>query len=1182
MKKIFRQYWLVVLLLLLAFVAAVSSVRTRSVSEDENHVAAVIGRNLASRIVKLTSFAKDALADTTHCLEPDVLPEDMVIYKYVADTLESWQNVVSVVNDDLRSSIRYQRVVRPEYGVTSPLSLLDEQWRFVNLGPHWYVARMFMADNGDKVMAALRICTTGSSGRTEDVNPRLSLSPQFYISPITGNLGSVVSYQDQDLFVINLNASDDIVVLSGNLYRWLAMVLLVIALFVIFFKRRDFPAFIFLTLMLSLCFCVCYRWGTQMASSSDMFSPAIYAGNSFLTSFGALLLLNAFIILEVFALYATRRSLLAQVCRRPGSESKWVYLAFLCAAFTGIVASSVITLRSLILNSSILLEIQWLDRNVWYSLLALLSYVLTFGSALLVLQMAAPLIELLSSHKIDFLTRGAVTLSSCVIALILFVVSGSVGFRKEKSSIQVWANKLSIDRNLSLEYTLRSMEPELVQDEMIALASGMDGASAIIGNRLNDNYLYEYYDEYSMKVTLCAENDMDCLLMFSRKLQGGTPLAPDSRFMCLFTPSGKCSYAGLFSYVSPINGNVVRVLIELFSRANREDNDYYSVFATPTQTFSSRIPPQYSYAKYVDDRLVSYKGTYPYSTVTQDNFLRHVEEGREYFRTKSFVHFIGRISPSEVIFISRPRKGVLQVMSSLLTLVAFVFITLFPLTIRRRPKATGRNYFKKRIVNLLIVALFLALTILAVISIKFVFDRNATDSYNMMSSRVSTIQTMVESVCQDARDETELMNQEFRNSVVEIASLTRSDINLFTLEGQVFISTVPDVFSRQLLSTRMDDKAYCEVVHHHQRIFIQKEKFEGKAYYGMYAPVFNRNDEMVAILGTPFTQTTNLMEEAIPHAVLVIIIVFSLMAFFTTVTKRVVRGIFAPLSEVSEKMTHVAKSGLENIDYRRNDELTPLIESYNRMVHDLDESTKILARTERDNAWSEMARQVAHEIKNPLTPMKLAIQRLVRLKQKNDPSWTEKFDDLAQVILDQIEILAVTASDFSIFAKLYSEDPVEIDLDALLQEQTLLFDNREFVNIEYIGTRDSRIMGPKPQLTRVIVNLLTNAVQAIENHQEDCRERGEEITAGVVNVMLRESARSGWFDIAVEDNGPGVPAENIDKLFTPKFTTKSGGTGLGLAMSRSIIEKCGGEILYRKSYTLGGACFLIHLPSIKA
>jgi nitrogen fixation/metabolism regulation signal transduction histidine kinase len=271
-------------------------------------------------------------------------------------------------------------------------------------------------------------------------------------------------------------------------------------------------------------------------------------------------------------------------------------------------------------------------------------------------------------------------------------------------------------------------------------------------------------------------------------------------------------------------------------------------------------------------------------------------------------------------------------------------------------------------------------------------------------------------------------------------------------------------------------------------------------------------------------------------------------------------------------------NNLEYITYKRDDEVSSLVNAYNRMVKDLSDSTRQLAQAERDNAWSQMARQVAHEIKNPLTPIKLELQRLIRLKEKNNPAWEEKFDKVAAVILEHIDILSDTANEFSTFAKLYSETPTLLDLDKILKDQLLIFDNKENVRISYVGMENAMVMAPKPQLIRVFVNLITNAIQAVEIKQREIIENDGEAFEGKVMIFLRNSIKEGYYDIVVDDNGSGVSEENLDRLFTPNFTTKSGGTGLGLAICRNIIEKCNGEISYQRSFVLGGASFTVTIP----
>ena len=347
----------------------------------------------------------------------------------------------------------------------------------------------------------------------------------------------------------------------------------------------------------------------------------------------------------------------------------------------------------------------------------------------------------------------------------------------------------------------------------------------------------------------------------------------------------------------------------------------------------------------------------------------------------------------------------------------------------------------------------------------------------------------------------------------------------------------------------------------------------------LYAPLFNDNREMIAILCIPYTERNyDFRREASFHAALIINLFLLLLICSLLFSTKEVNQMFKPLIEMGNKMAKADINNPEYIIYKREDEITSLIDAYNRMVRDLSESTQKLASAERDKAWSEMARQVAHEIKNPLTPIKLEIQRLIRLKQNGNPLWEEKFDKVSSVVLEHIDILTDTANEFSTFAKLYSEEPVLIDLDKTLKEQLLIFDNKENILISYMGLESAIVMAPKPQLIRVFVNLMTNAIQAVEIQQKEALEKGETPPEGKILICLRHGAKDGFYDIAFDDNGPGVKGENLSKLFTPNFTTKSGGTGLGLAICRNIIEKCNGEISYQKSFALEGASFVVSIP----
>ena len=419
----------------------------------------------------------------------------------------------------------------------------------------------------------------------------------------------------------------------------------------------------------------------------------------------------------------------------------------------------------------------------------------------------------------------------------------------------------------------------------------------------------------------------------------------------------------------------------------------------------------------------------------------------------------------------------------------------------------------------------------------------------------------------------DLLSQPARSAVESIGNDLKCDISLFSPQGLLLLSTTPEIYDRMIMGLRIDEEAFYNIVHQHRRFCIHREKSGSRRYYALYAPIFNSEGNMVAIVSSPYTdQSYDFEAEAMVHIASIITVFLLLLMIARVVTEEVIGRMFRPLSEMSRKMKVSDVDHLEYIIYDQEDEVSTLVRAYNLMVHDFSDSTRQLAQAERDKAWSAMARQVAHEIKNPLTPIKLKLQMLIRMKQSGNPAWEEKFDEVSAAVLEHIDILADTANEFSTFAKLYTEEPVDIDLDSLVQEEVAMFDARDDISFEYYGLEGAVISGPKPQLTRVLVNLITNSVQALE---ADGR------TDGRIVVSVRNSSKEGFYDIVVEDNGPGVREENRSRLFTPDFTTKSHGSGLGLAICRNIIDRCKGEIFYSKSFTLGGACFTIRYPKSK-
>ena len=365
----------------------------------------------------------------------------------------------------------------------------------------------------------------------------------------------------------------------------------------------------------------------------------------------------------------------------------------------------------------------------------------------------------------------------------------------------------------------------------------------------------------------------------------------------------------------------------------------------------------------------------------------------------------------------------------------------------------------------------------------------------------------------------------------------------------------------------MNAEAY-QQMHRNKELYYTHEECLGKGKYeSSYIPIADNSGNTLAYLNTPyFSSATDLYNEIQNFILTYINIILLLLGITLFIILRMTRRLTQPLVLIQNKLGDIKiDQKNEPIEWKNNDEIGALVKQYNQLIVELEKSAAELKRTTTESAWRGVARQVAHEIKNSLTPMRLSVQMLQR-NINNGKATPEQIQRTTNTLIEQIDALSDIASSFSRYAKLPENHPQSLDLAELIGNVVNLYDNAE--NIRFIYNFDKAqnhtYNGDKTNLNSAIGNLVKNAVQAIGTKPD-----------GRINVSLKNTESS--FVISVKDNGKGIKEEDKNRIFLPNFTTKSGGSGVGLSLTYNIVQAAGGTISF-ESQEGEGAEFIITLP----
>lgn len=960
-------------------------------------------------------------------------------------------------------------------------------------------------------------------------------------------------------------------------------------------------------------------WPFLTLSQWPIFSPKIFAYTWVMPSL-ADFLLNALIVFGL-TVYAYNNLSLRNI--RVNGVLGYVYPFVLVMLALLMLFLTDNLLSILVLNSTVTFETYRIFNLSLYSLLGYLSVSLWFASAVVIVHGAMRWLSwvpgwrilfiwvfslglsLLFFHKTNqapsFIGVGLATLLVLSLAyfaprgkplsprMVLVVVSlfslytvlhvSHLAREKDLNTRKVLAANLGSERDPIAEVLFPGLAKNLLADkEVMVYLEDIAVNEAELQTHIYDNYLSGYFKKYDFQVTVCLPTSnirigktgqvFRCFDFFEDMLNEYGLRIPGTSFFHLNNQNGRISYLGMLEYVLP-NGEEICIYLELDSKLSRELLGY------PELLLEGHIPgksllAQYSVAKYYQGELIARSGDYNYSLVNPfptDSLGIHAHVVED-----DYDHIVYNSEGNILIVLSAPIVGLFNITASFAWVFLMFYIALFLLfRFACLPMQINAiiTSFRNRIQRAMVQVLFLSLIMVAMVTIAYNIKSFERKNHDALSEKLFSAMVEVERNLIRDGDLTNEYKEFVNYYLVHLSNVFHTDINLYDTTGYIFASSRPEIFERRLLSNRIDPVAWNRINFEHSAKLVHTEQIGTMRYISAYVPLFNSQNQRVAILNLPyFTRQKEFMLEVF-SVIVALINIYVLLILFTIFVGIIISNqITKPLELIRERIRKIDISKHnETIDYQGKDEIGLLVNEYNRMVIELAESAKMLAQSQRQSAWREMAKQVAHEIKNPLTPMKLSLQHLIKAKAENQPNWEQLFERFSHSLIEQIDALSNIASEFSNFAKMPIGKFRPVDLNVAVNEAVNLFQCYPDIAVMLKGmpSKPTIVLADREQLQRVLVNLLKNAVQSISK--------------GSKGQIFVETSIEGnnWVLVCVEDNGCGIPPEKVSRIYTPNFTTKTGGMGLGLAIVKGIVEGMGGKTWFETRLGVGSK-FFVRLP----
>ncbi len=474
---------------------------------------------------------------------------------------------------------------------------------------------------------------------------------------------------------------------------------------------------------------------------------------------------------------------------------------------------------------------------------------------------------------------------------------------------------------------------------------------------------------------------------------------------------------------------------------------------------------------------------------------------------------------------------------------------------------------RTKIQVILVGFIFGILTVYALIVFSQITDQFHQRNREQITERLNSINIELQHKTGHLDNLSQMPASELKAYLDKFSEVFYSDISLFKNSGLLAGSSSSLIWEKDLLSPRVNPIAYSAIELDKKSKFIHQESIGSFDYLSGYKPLYNNSGQKLGILNVPYFARQDNLKNEINRFLLILINVFVLLTGISVIVAIYVSNwITAPLKMLQNSFSSLDLINInEPIEYSGSDEVATMVNVYNLKVKELQEMAEQIAQSERESAWREMARQVAHEIKNPLTPMRLSIQHFQRLLENNPAEAMQKSKSLVNSLIEQIDNLTQIANEFSQFAKISVSTRSAFDLKKQILDLAGLFSADENITIKTnIDLNEAPFQADKGQIIRMLNNLIKNAIQASSHNPN-----GE--------VILSLSEEDEYYKIEVADNGKGIPEDLQTKIFNPNFTTKSTGMGLGLAIVNKIVSNHKGTITFRTQHNKG-TVFIVLLP----